>query len=322
MSSSPSILVVRLSAIGDLVLVAPVVAQLHHEGYKVSLLCKDAYRSVALCLPGVAEVYSWEKDRVKIGAQGSNFTAMLDLQGTAKSKRWTRGLKTKVLTYEKPYLRRALLLTFGPRFALEPVVSRYFKAAQPLLKHEVEASAELVLPKTTLTLPEGPYIAVVIGGTYAGKRLNYDQWRSAIRDLLKLGLPIALVGGPEEAGIGESLEQPLGSGVSNYCGTTTIIEGMAVVKEAALVISGDTGFMHAAANFKRPLISLWGATHPSLGFAPWPPYSAQSQIITKGRSPISKHGKVHWWQRNPMKKFPVEEIALIAQQMLKDRTTP
>ena len=48
MSLSSSILVVRLSAIGDLVLVAPVVAQLHHEGYKVSLLCKDAYRSVVV----------------------------------------------------------------------------------------------------------------------------------------------------------------------------------------------------------------------------------------------------------------------------------
>ena len=313
---------VRLSAIGDLVLVAPVVAQLYHEGYEVSLLCKDAYRSVAYCLPGVAEIYSWEKDRVKLRQQGSNFTAILDLQGTASSKRWTRRLKAKVLTYKKPYLRRLMLLAFGQKFALEPVVSRYFKAAQPLLKSEVQAPAELVLPKTTLSLPEGPFIAVVIGGTYAGKRLNYDQWRSAIRDLLKLGLPIALVGGPEEAGIGESLDQPLGSGVSNYCGTTTIIEGMAVVKAAALVITGDTGFMHTAANFKRPLISLWGATHPSLGFAPWPHYSAQFQIIAKGRSPISKHGKVRWWQRNPMKKFPVKEIALIAQQMLRDRTTP
>jgi|SaaInl3SG_22_DNA_1037383.scaffolds.fasta_scaffold00003_105 ADP-heptose:LPS heptosyltransferase len=322
MSATRSILVVRLSAIGDLVLVAPVVAQLHHEGYEVTLLCKDAYRSVALCLPGVSEVCSWEKDRAKIREQGSSFTAVLDLQGTSKSKRWTRGLEAKVLTYKKPYLRRVLLLTFGQRFALEPVVSRYFKAAQPLLKYKEEVPAELVLPKTTLILPEGPYIAVVIGGTYAGKRLNYDQWRSAIRELLKLGLPIALVGGPEEAGIGESLEQPLGSGVSNYCGTTTIIEGMVVVKEAALVISGDTGFMHAAANFKRPLISLWGATHPSLGFLPWPQYSAQSQIISKGRSPISKHGKVQWWQRNPMKKFPVDEIALIAQKMLKDRTMP
>ena len=322
MSSSSSVLVVRLSAIGDLVLVAPVVAQLNLEGYRVSLLCKDAYRSVGICLPGLQEVLSWEKDRARLAEDSGSFQAVLDLQGTAKSKRWTRGLKTMVFTYQKPYLRRTLLLTFGPSFALEPVVTRYFKAARPLLKNEPNAHSELVLPNSKLSLPSEPYIAVVLGGTYSGKRLSFEQWRSSISELLKLGLPIALVGGPEEAGIGESLEQPLGSGVTNFCGTTTIIEGMTVVKNSSLVISGDTGFMHAAANFRRPLISLWGATHPSLGFAPWPVYEAQSQIITKGRSPISKHGKVHWWQSNPMKKFPVDQIAIIAQQMLKDKIVP
>ena len=69
-----SILVVRLSAIGDLILVAPITAQLASEGHRVTLLCKDAYRSVATCLPGVHEVLSWEKDRagIKAGAQRSS----------------------------------------------------------------------------------------------------------------------------------------------------------------------------------------------------------------------------------------------------------
>jgi len=80
--------------------------------------------------------------------------------------------------------------------------------------------------------------------------------------------------------------------------------------------------MHAAANFGRPLISLWGATHPSLGFAPWPIYAQQSQIITQGRTPISKHGKVQWWQRNPMKRFPVTQIYCVAKEMLEDRKEP
>jgi len=322
MTNSRSILVIRLSAIGDLVLVAPVVSALHLEGYQVSMLCKDAYRSVASCLPGVHEVYSWGKDRSKIAGEISAFEAVLDLQGTSNSRRWTRGLDAGVYTYKKPYVRRILLLIFGRSFALEPVVLRYFKAAQPLLKNRSQSNAELVLPQTTLSLPSEPYVAVVLGGSYSGKRLNYEQWRSAIVELLNLGYPIALVGGPEEAGIGESLEQPLGSGVTNYCGTTTIIEGMAIIKGAVLVISGDTGFMHAAANFHRPLISLWGATHPSLGFAPWPIYAQQRQIITQGRTPISKHGKVQWWQRNPMKRFPVTQIYSVAKEMLEDRKEP
>jgi ADP-heptose:LPS heptosyltransferase len=83
-----SILVVRLSAIGDLILVAPITAQLASEGHRVTLLCKDAYRSVATCLPGVHEVLSWEKDRAGIKAGAPAFEQVIDLQGTSKSKRW------------------------------------------------------------------------------------------------------------------------------------------------------------------------------------------------------------------------------------------
>jgi ADP-heptose:LPS heptosyltransferase len=136
-------------------------------------------------------------------------------------------------------------------------------------------------------------------------------------------MPLALVGGPEEAGMGESLEQPLGSGAKNYCGTTTVIEGFKIIENAALVISGDTGFMHAAANFNRPLISLWGATHPSLGFAPWPAYENQRTVITDSAlSPISKHGKVPWWLPNPMRKLPLGDVISAAGSILQDKTTP
>ena len=72
------------------------------------------------------------------------------------------------MTYKKPYFRRMLLLAFGQRFALSLWYHDILR--QPLLKNGAEAPAELILPKTTLILPEEPYIAMVIGGTHAGKR--------------------------------------------------------------------------------------------------------------------------------------------------------
>lgn len=325
MSEVPSILVVRLSAIGDLILTAPVTAKLHAKGYRVVLLCKDAYRSVGAILPGVDEIASWEKDRSKLLGSSNTFSAILDLQGTGKSKRWCKQWNIPVHTFKKPYVRRALLLlTKSSRLALKPVVDRYFEAAAPLLKGQKDHAVvddQLRLPAVITVLPQAPYIAVVIGGSYKGKRLNYEAWRTVIDDLLKIGMPIALVGGPEEAGVGESLEQPLGSGITNYCGTTTIIEGIAVIAGAALVISGDTGFMHAAANFRKPIISLWGGTHPSLGFAPWPKQLDHHEIISKSFwTPASKHGKLPFWVPNPMKKLPLAEISISAQQILKGKT--
>ncbi len=115
MSTSPSILVVRLSAIGDLVLVAPVVAQLHHEGYEVSLLCKDAYRSLALCLPGVAEVYSWEKDRVKIGAQGSNFHCSVRLARDRKIQAMDPGVEDEGADLREALFTSRVVARFRPK---------------------------------------------------------------------------------------------------------------------------------------------------------------------------------------------------------------
>lgn len=327
MAQDTSILVVRLSAIGDLVLVAPITAQLAREGYGVTVLCKDAYRSVASCLPGVQAVLSWEKDRTRIKAQVFTFDEVLDLQGTSKSKRWCGQLNRPIHTYHKPYLRRALLLmTKQKSFALTPVVQRYAIAAASFFIEGFSPKAaeyRLCLPEVKLELPEQPYIALVLGGSYAGKRLDFQAWREIMDGLTSLKMPLALIGGPEEAGMGESLEQPLGSGTKNYCGITTVIEGFKVIENAALVISGDTGFMHAAANFNRPLISLWGATHPSLGFAPWPVYEKQRVVLTASAlSPISKHGKVPWWLPNPMRKLPLDEVISAAASILQDKTTP
>jgi len=321
-----SILVVRLSAIGDLILVAPITAQLAKEGHSVTVLCKDAYRSVASCLPGVEAVLSWEKDRAGIKAQVFTFDQVLDLHGTSKSKRWCGQLKLPVRTYKKPYLRRALLLlTKQNSMALSPVVHRYAAAAAPFFSGGFRPESvdyQLRMPKVHIELPEQPYIALVLGGSYKGKRLDFQAWRQIMDGLSAFQMPLALIGGPEEAGMGESLEQPLGSGAKNYCGTTTVIEGFKVIENAALVISGDTGFMHAAANFNRPLISFWGATHPSLGFAPWPVYDKQRAVVTTSAlSPLSKHGKVPWWMPNPMRKLPLDKVISAVGSILQDKTT-
>ena len=47
------------------------------------------------------------------------------------------------------------------------------------------------------------------------------------------------------------------------------LESADLVRKSKLVVSNDTGLMHIAAAYKRPVISLWGNTVPSFGMYPY-----------------------------------------------------
>ena len=308
------VLLIRFSAIGDLLLTAPVIRELKKEGAHITLLVKDQFRTTATLLEGVDALLSWEKDsKALLKTAASEYHRIIDLQGTAQSKRYVRKIKLKTSTFKKPYLRRMfLLLTRSNTFALNPVVERYAEAAGVMLsKDKVTFNLSDVAPF------EGKIVAV-IGGSHEGKRLRAKQWLEILKS--KPQEELVLLGGPGDRELAQEIRAEL-PGCTDAT-HTTIEEGMAIVSEAKLVISGDTGFMHAAALMHVPLISLWGATHPMLGFGPWPQQKNQREVITKGKTPLSKHGKVPQYASNPMRELDTEEVKIAIAEILQGRTTP
>ena len=77
------------------------------------------------------------------------------------------------------------------------------------------------------------------------------------------------MGGKEEKEIGERLNNLYPEKIINYCGKININESAYVVKNAACVITHDTGMMHIAAAFKKRIISVWGNTIPEFGMYPY-----------------------------------------------------
>ena len=65
-----------------------------------------------------------------------------------------------------------------------------------------------------------------------------------------------------------------------------------MIQKSKLVLTNDTGMMHIASAFDRPIISFWGCTKPSLGFSPYLPNVKSENIVTGTSSiPCSKHGE-------------------------------
>jgi ADP-heptose:LPS heptosyltransferase len=139
----------------------------------------------------------------------------------------------------------------------------------------------------SVDLPFQSYTAVVIGANHFGKRPDASHWASIIH---RIPGNIVIVGGKEEEMMSTVLiTDPRVFSVVNQLNLT---ESAWVVKNAKLVISGDTGLMHIASAFQKDIISLWGCTRPGLGMSPWKP-GAQSLMLEplgRGERPCSKLG--------------------------------
>lgn len=91
-------------------------------------------------------------------------------------------------------------------------------------------------------------------------------------------LKIVFTGGIKDYSIIQTIKSSMKGQAINFVGKTTLTELAALYEKAALVISTDTGPMHLAAAIGTPVVALFGPT------APWRtgPYGKGHQIITAG----------------------------------------
>jgi ADP-heptose:LPS heptosyltransferase len=122
------------------------------------------------------------------------------------------------------------------------------------------------------------YIGAVIGGNYFTKKLPLEKWISLCE---QLPLPVVLLGGPEDRDVAVGIEEKTGDKVFNVCGKMNINQSASLIRQSSYVLSHDTGLMHIAAAFKKPVFSFWGNTIPEFGMYPY--YGRNYQHSVKNR---------------------------------------
>jgi len=140
-------------------------------------------------------------------------------------------------------------------------------------------------------LPTDGFSALVIGAGYPTKALTVSQIVSLINDSPG---QIVLLGGPAEQKKADEILQQINRSVMNFVGKLSIPQSAYCIKMATQVITGDTGLMHIAAAFHKPILSIWGNTIPEFGMFPY--YGEQEnkakivQVNQLGCRPCSKIG--------------------------------
>ena len=291
MSNKPKILVIRLSAMGDIVLTTPVIRALNQQlKAKIDFLTKPQYVSLLEGNTYINRIFSLN-DKVDF-LQKNKYDYVVDLQNNLRSWKIRNKIQTKSFVFNKKSLMRYLLIYFGIDLLKNHVVDRYFATVASL--NVVNDNQGLDFNVSSSIKPEfntsQSYIAWCIGGTHNPKKLSAKQITQVVS---KLKIPVVLLGGNNDLDIAEEIINNVEcKSVYNFCGKLSVQESSYLIKKSKMLLTNDTGMMHIASALKMPIISFWGCTKPSLGFTPYMTDPSSIKIISKrSAKPCSKHGK-------------------------------
>ena len=102
------------------------------------------------------------------------------------------------------------------------------------------------------------------GARWKNKRWPANHFAELVRTLAEKfpDARFAVLGGKDDAPLGEMISQAAPEKVLNLCGATTLPEMIEWVRRCDLLITNDTGPMHVAAALGKPLVALFGPTEP------------------------------------------------------------
>ncbi len=281
-----AILIMRLSSIGDIVLTSPIIraTRQQYPGARIVYLTKLEYAPILASNPYIDEVLTLDDSMSSTisALRDYDFDLMLDLHKNIRTRRIKRGLKgVQYYTFDKLNLRKWLYTALKINaLPLKSIVDRYFEGLSKLQLVNDGHGLDFFIPQKEkinmqVDLPMSHnvgYVVGVIGGTYATKKMPAEKWEE-LCDSIKM--PIVLVGGPEDRELGYHLETlSRDKKVYNACGKFSLHESADIIRRSKGVISHDTGMMHIAAAFSKPIITLWGNTDKHFGMFPYLPSGA------------------------------------------------
>ena len=280
----PKFLIIRFSSIGDIVLTTPVVRCLKQQvpEAEIHFLVKDKFLSVVQHNPYIDKIHvlahSWELMIEELKTESYDY--IIDLHHNVKTLRVKKALsagrtgKVKAFSFYKlniqKYLLTALKINLLPKVH---IVDRYLKTVESFgVKNDGQGLDYFIAEEEKTKLKDIPashqagYIACVIGAAHNTKKWPVHKWKEFCKQIKH---PVILLGGPEDKEAAEAIAAVDDIKVYNACGKFSLNESADLVRKAKLVITHDTGLMHIAAAYKKPIISIWGNTVPAFGMTPY-----------------------------------------------------
>ncbi len=135
----------------------------------------------------------------------------------------------------------------------------------------------------------GKKIGVAPFAQHEGKIWPLERMETLVRMLSERGYEVVLFGSKVEAPVLEGWAYKY-RGVTSVAGRLPFTEELEIIRGLALMVSMDSANMHFASAVGVPVVSIWGATHPDFGFYGYGQDRANALCANLECQPCSAYG--------------------------------
>ena len=304
------LLVIRLSALGDVAMTVPVLraftSQFPHV--ELTVLTRPFFKPLFNGLDNVS-VFEADVNKEYRGVYGlwqlysqlarNNYDAVADLHNVLRTnilKRYFGLVKTPFYQIdkgrkEKNELTRPKNKNFKP---LKTTIERY---ADVFRSMGFELDLSYASPRPRLPLPltsvedlardASKWVGIAPFAAFEGKMYPLDMMDEVVNTLNNTNQYKILLfgGGPKETELLRTMAAKY-KHVRNVAGHYSFEEELAMISNLDLMLSMDSGNAHLAAMFGIPTVTIWGVTHPYAGFYPFRQPISNALLADRDQYPL------------------------------------
>ena len=302
------IMVLRFSALGDVAMCLPVLRCLvqAYPELRMTVITRKRFAPIFKELPNTA-VFSPDFSVTHKGITGlyrlykcllaQQPNAIADLHNVLRTKIlrsyfaprfWIRKAVLHKGRKAKKQLTRARQKTFVP---LVPQVHRYAQVFErlglPISLDSHEFPPKPICPNTAALKPDQnrKWVGVAPFAAHTGKQYPLDLMQKVVA-FLQQDYQVILFGYDREERAQLDVWAKAYKHVINATSVYDFDAELRLIAQLDLIISMDSANGHLAANYNVPVLSLWGATHPCLVFAPFGQANANSLTADRQQYPF------------------------------------
>jgi ADP-heptose:LPS heptosyltransferase len=314
-SAPERILAIRLDNIGDIVMLSPALRALR-AGYPsahITLMASPAGSQVAPLLPWIDDVITWRAVWQDIGKEvplepekEAALVTLLNKNQFEAAFIFTSFSQSPYPPAYACYLARIPMRVGQSNEFGGGLLSHWIKPL-PDITYQVERNLHLLrevgIPAANdqMELQTGreerasvqalisaagigggePFLVLAPGASAVSRLYNESRFEQvALQFIRKTGLPLVLTGSPRERGKFPRLESlaELHPMVHSFIGQTSVAESAEIIRRSAIVICNNSGSLHIAAAFNRPIVVLFSGTE---WMEQWLPRSANLHVLNR-----------------------------------------